>query len=562
MLTKSKAYRDLEKAEYLPLYSIYLSTDITRRVFLMKGTPTTGGTGLWDGSGYVGDGGTYGAELGISQVEALLLSISPIAKTTAQSTRGLFTSLSASAVGHVSATFDNMGRFFSKITSGESPETFVDGNLEIRQGFESLPFSDQLVLFSGIVIDAVIDGPEFRVSADAITSTLYDVYEVPKSGQYSAPAEENSPLPFIFGNVAENSTLGVVVCPQLTATVWALACHPIQTEAGGNTITLYDDDGVISSSDYAVTDSGDFESLGDIAYVTFSVAPSGTVTAKITGGAVDDSDNVLTNPADVAKKILELMGDVTVFEATTFATFKDTCTTESYTAAGIIIADNAKAFWLSDIMASFLGSWFLNEDSEIVLQIENGWSNFMATAATLHQHDTTREPTLKPTRDNIISRPIINYAFSASKVDLRYKNNTMTNYLQTYSRAVVTGDVSQELSFNWTRNTATVTAIGALIEDIYGAALKVYTWKTQDFTALNTEPGDFVSFDYDWQYDENGNELKNQVGRVLNITIDPGRQVLSLDFYDTGNYLLGAPNLWNGTGYVGDGLTYGGERAA
>ncbi len=563
MLTKSKAYRDLEQAGYLPLFYVYLSTDITRRLFMMKGTPpATIGTGLWDGSRYVGDGSTYGAQAGVSQVETLLLSISPIAKTTAQSTRGLFMSLSASAVGHVSATFDNMGRFFSAITSGESPETFIDGPIEIRQGFETLPFGDQLIIFSGTIFDATINGPEFRISADAITSTLYDIFEIPKSGAYSAPAEENSALPMLFGNIAENSSQGVVVCPQLTSTVWALACHAIQTEAGGNTITLYDDDGVISTSDYAVTDSGDFESLGDIAYATFSVAPTGTVTATLTGGAVDESDNVLTNPADIAEKMLSLMGDATSFESTSFATFKDACDTAAYTGAGIIIADNAKSYWLSDIVASFLGSWFLNEDNEIVLQIESATTNFLATAADLRQRDATKEPVLKPTRDNIITRPIINYAFSAAKVDRRYKTDALTSYLQTYSRAEVSGDISQEISFNWTRNTATVTALAALIEDIYGAAIKVYTWKTQDFTALNTEPGDYISYDNNWQYDENGNELSGQVGRVINITIEPAKQVLSLDFYDTGNFLLAAPYLWNGERYVGDGIAYGGERAA
>ncbi len=180
----------------------------------------------------------------------------------------------------------------------------------------------------------------------------------------------------------------------------------------------------------------------------------------------------------------------------------------------------------------------------------------------MHQHDTTKAPILKPTRDNIITRPIINYAFSAAKVDRRYKTDALTNYLQTYSRTEITGDISQELFFNWTRNTAAVTTIADLIEDIYGAALKVYTWKTQDFSALSTEPGDFISFENHWQYDADGNELTGQVGRVLNITIDPGRQVLSLDFYDTGNYLLAAPSLWNGVRYVGDGLSYGGERAA
>jgi hypothetical protein len=474
MLTKTKAYRDLEQAGYIPLFYVYLTSDVTRRVFLLKGTPTqTGGSGFWDGSGYVGDGLTYGSQAGVSQAEYLLKSISPIAKTTAQSTRGLLSSLSASAVGHVSAEFDNTTRFFSAIVSGESPETFVDGVMEVRQGFEGLPFGDQLSLFKGIIVDAPLDGPSFRVAADTITSSLYDVYEVPKSGLYSAPANENSALPLVFGNIAENSDAGVIVCPQLTATVWALASHAIQTEGGGNTITIYDDDGVVSSGDYTITTSGNFESQGVIAYITFSVAPTGTVTAKMTGGAVDGSDNVLTNPGDVAEKMLSIMGDSTGFEATSFATFKQTADTEGYTCAGIIIADNSKAFWLSEIMASFLGSWFLNEDGEIILQLDTGTSNFMATAADLKESQVTSHPILKPTRDNIITRPIINYAFSAAKIDRRYKTDALTNYLQTYSRDEVDGDISSKpLPFNWTRNTATVTAVADRIEALYGTALK------------------------------------------------------------------------------------------
>jgi hypothetical protein len=426
-----------------------------------------------------------------------------------------------------------------------------------------VPFADQISLFRGITIEDPLLGPTFRVNADAISSTLYDVYEVPKSGQYSAPKDDNAALPFLFGNLAENTGVqGVVVCPQLTSTVWALAAHALQSEGDGNTITLYDDDGVISSSDYTINTSNNFESKGTISTITFSVAPTGTVTAKVTGGPADGSGNALTNPIDIIEKLLELMGDSTPLEATSKATARQTAEDLGYTCAGVIIADQPKAYWLADIMSSFLGSWFLNENDEIVVQFDTSTQNFTATDGSLKQSFAVADPHLKPSRDNTITRPIINYAFSAAQVDRRYRNDALTNYLKTFSNDEVAGDISQEIYFNWTRNDTTVSVINDRIIELYGDGIDLYTWKTHDFSLANIEPGDLVTFENDWIYDEDGNPLKNQVGKVYNVTLDPERQEITLDFYDTKNFLLQAPEYWDGSRYVGDGLGYGGRRAA
>ena len=162
-----------------------------------------------------------------------------------------------------------------------------------------------------------------------------------------------------------------------------------------------------------------------------------------------------------------------------------------------------------------------------------------------------------------MTRPVINYAVSYAKIDRRFKTDANASYLQTYSDTDQTDDISTPLSFDFTRNTATVTAVASRIDDLYGAGLKIYkSVKTTDFTLVNWEPGDYFSFGSKWQYDDDGNELAGQVGRVLNITLDLANREITLDFYDTGNYLLAEPDYYDGTRYVGDGLSYGGERAA
>ncbi|GAG36424.1 unnamed protein product, partial [marine sediment metagenome] len=243
-------------------------------------------------------------------------------------------------------------------------------------------------------------------------------------------------LPLILGNLRTNSTQGVVVLPCIDTVndVYALACHAILTEGGGNTITLYDDDGVIGSGDYAVTTSGDYESVGlTIAYATFSVPPTGTVTGKYRG-AIDSTDTLILRPPECIEKMLEIMGDSSQFESTSFAKAVQDTTDNVYFCAGMIIADNPKAYWIADIQASFLGSWFLDQNQEIVLQYETGSSNTLSTEGELLQANTLRSPQLKKTRDNVISRVIANYALSNARIDRRFKSDANSSYLQTYAR--------------------------------------------------------------------------------------------------------------------------------
>ncbi|GAG46778.1 unnamed protein product, partial [marine sediment metagenome] len=153
MLTKTQNYYEKEQAGYIPEVYCYVSSNLTRRKFTFKGQiATESASGFWDGSRYVGDSGTYGADAGVTETEARVLSISPINQSTTQTTRDLATSLSASSVGHVSASFDNTDRYFTNITSGEISEEFVDYTFEVRQGFYGLDFADELPLFRGLTI--------------------------------------------------------------------------------------------------------------------------------------------------------------------------------------------------------------------------------------------------------------------------------------------------------------------------------------------------------------------------------------------------------------------------
>jgi hypothetical protein len=578
MLTKSKAFQDAEDAGYMPRFYVYVSTDVAERCFTIAGSPEVTGTGYWDGSRFVGDGLPYGSSAGVVQTRQLLRSLPVVNKTVTQGTTGLLTALAASQVGHCFAEFDNLqqeedGRFFfSNLVSGESPEDFLGHNFEVRMGYDGLSYSDQISLFRGVNVKANLKGPVFAVSADGITGTLYDKYELPRSSLYSNPAQNNQPLPIVLGNMTENGSFdttgdgtdnkGVIplVCIDTIGDVWAMACHPLISELDGQTISLYDDDGLISPSDYVYVESGDYESIGlDIAYVIFGTAPTGSVTGKYKGPD-DGSGNLITNPIECVEKLLDIMGETTEFDTTTFQTAKSAADDQGYTCAGVIMSDNPKAYWLSNILKTFIGSWFLNEIDQITLQIDTPNASYGSTVAELREELLKGYLKLPIDISNTITRPIINYAISYSQIDRRYKNNSNTSYVRTYSDSTQSEDLSNPIDLDWTRNETTIETIAARIRSLYSNGLKVYNdIRTTDFGLVNLEPGDYFSFGTRWQYDENGDELTNQIGRVINITIDTKNREITLDFYATGEALLALPCFWDGGRYVGDGLTYGGD---
>jgi hypothetical protein len=258
------------------------------------------------------------------------------------------------------------------------------------------------------------------------------------------------------------------------------------------------------------------------------------------------------------------MGETATFEDTAFQNAKNDADDQAYTCAGIIMADNPKAYWISSILSNFIGSWFLDENDEIVIQLDTTDDYYLDVVGELKESKLKGHLKYIPSVDNLVTRPIINYAVSYAQIDRRFKTDANASYLQTYSDTTQEDDISLPLNFNFTRNTATVTTIASRIDDLYGDGLKLYKGvKTTDFSLVNWEPGDRFSFGSKFLYnDDDGSELVHQIGRVLNITFDCKNREVTLDFYDTGKYLLAEPYYYDGERYVGDGLSYGGERKA
>ena len=348
--------------------------------------------------------------------------------------------------------------------------------------------------------------------------------------------------------------------------MYALAGFAVQTAAQGNSFTLYDDDGAIDAGDYTIT-NGDYESVGvTITYATFSTPPTGKVSCSCHGKA-DSSGTLLTNPIDILEDFLDTAGDVTVREATAWSLAAAHADTESYTCAGIMLSDNNLAYWLTDLLSSFLGSWYLNGQQELVVSLDTDNLKLFDIAGVLDERKTTRISG-DPPRSNICNQMIINYALNANQQDKRYTSDIRSNYLMTdegensadtHSQAKY-GIRKKTLNLNWTRNTTTVNALQTRIVGKYAGPTWTVDFAESGFRLPQVEPGDFVLYSWEERKDADGLILKNQVARVLGIEHDYDKQSIRFTLWDTGEYYPQEPQLWDGSWAVGDGSTYGGTR--
>jgi hypothetical protein len=559
-------------AKELPVVVLYISGISSRRAYsiIAPDDHVSADTSYYDGSRYVGDGRPFGADAGIIEQEARIESFGSLTQNTSINFKNIIGSFSSAELGAITFTLDNKDEHFSAMFGDDLGESFLNQTAEIIQGFQGLAYGDYIPLFRGTIIDEQLDDNKVRLTAEALSSTLYESYILTKADIYSSPSQSNDVLPLVFGDCTENTgEQGIVKAPCIDTgnDVYCLAGHPILSS--GNSITLYDDDGAIDAGDYTVTYSGDYESTGiTIAYVTFSVAPTGDVFWK-GSGAVDSSGTLITNPVKVCEKILSLAGDSTAFDDTSYAIACNHSDDQGFTCAGVIIADNPLAYHLTDVLSSFLGSWFINAYQEIVIKFDTNRGEYYNTAGVLRE---SREKLINGTRSrsNIINQPAVDYGISFAKIDRRYKNDALTNYLQTNDGSTYVPTLSYikygyrkpepSLSFNWTRNDTTIATIQQHIVDYYADPLWIYTWNEIGLDTLYLEPGDTVLFSWRQRRDSNGDDLANQIGRIMNVRRDLDNFEMGFTFYDTGNYLLSTPDTYNGTRYVGDGLTFGGDR--
>jgi len=131
-----------------------------------------------------------------------------------------------------------------------------------------------------------------------MTVKLTDTFYIGRSDRYSTPENSGEALPIVYGAVTGAAYKGLwkLPCIDTANYVYCFADHEVLPFADGNAISVYIDDELVDPADYAFDESNDYESLGAIATVTFTV---GVGAATHYGPGLDDMTSGGTFTGDV-----------------------------------------------------------------------------------------------------------------------------------------------------------------------------------------------------------------------------------------------------------------------
>jgi len=328
---------------------------------------------------------------------------------------------------------------------------------------------------------------------------------LPYSGRYDNPGsnQQNVILPHVYGDMTKNSDQGAWVCPEIDTVshVFAVSAWPVLSVANGNTVSVYID-GTLQSSGYTFDENNNYESQGAIAILTFSSDPGGTVTVKCKGKETSTgSGTLITNPVDIISDWLDyvvlLVGSGWEKDVNNFAQARNECVKNSYTAAGVIQANNTVGTYLQNILNSFLGSFRFSNDGKVQLRFKE----LTTPTDTYEQLVESNDISLKVKKDisGVLNRIIINYAISYTEIDRRFKNGGEPSYFRTEEAATDTtslrnyGEQELTLNFDWNRDTDTVQTIQNALIDAYNDAEFIVEYEGIDFSFLPLELGDKIT---------------------------------------------------------------------
>lgn len=408
---------------------------------------------------------------------------------------------------------------------------------------------------------------------------LTDIYPMPTTSLYWQTDEgqegvQNEIIPIVLGDLTEvAATNGFLVnklpkVPRDAGNQWLLACHNLLDDPLGGQKAFYEEDWT-PYTDYTITNTTDYTSQGyDVAYV--EIAGADPVLYGIYKGAIDEDGNLITNPVSALEWLLDFFENklsIPPRNPTSFAKAKQVCDTNGYTIAGLLLADRTPAEWLSEILACFGGSWWLNREGEIIIRIEDTTSTWYDLAGILSEHKSASirgRQTLK----HLCNQLHVNYAVSYSAIDRRFKTTINTAYYVTDDGESTKDTASQAryglrtrfLDFNWTQSATTVNTVQDFLVATYKDPIWIIDWEEEGFGNIQVEKGDFVLYSWEHRKDDNGLPLRNQVAQVMEKEVDFDSFRIRFILRDTGYPWPLEPELCDGRIVAGDGTYLGGER--
>lgn len=550
MYPVTQAFIAAQQAGERPVVLAFLGSRMGNRVY-GKTMPTAaqmgnaGGLVIYDGTVSVGDETIFGSANIVISWGPLAVAFGSLRETLTPEESDVLIGLAGAEIPQITVTFDNTEQEFSDILAEED---FLGQTLRLRLGYPSLSYTDFVQVFSGTVIQKRIDAQSLTLTMDAGQfDNLKATYFLGKSSRYANPERDNELLPVVLGDCTINAGKGTVkaICIDTVNHYYLFADHAVLSEANGNVITVYED-GVEVTSGVSVTTSGTDENGRTIAYLTFTAAPEGEITVSCKGLA--SGSTLYENPVEVLEQLLDLMEVNDDLNASMFARAEQIADEQAWKAAKVIQEEQAKSQHVQDLVSSFLGDWWYNSQGELVISFDFAAENVSYNIAGILNDSLCSYEGLQDGLINIVNQPIAYYAPDAEGDFIGFDDGE--SHVNILSQQIY-GVRSYDFTFDWIRSDTVIDGLLEIIAERFASPPRILNLTESSFLNCHVERGDYVLAGYNALRDEQGEALKNQIWRVMEIEKNLDAFTIHYLLQDTESFWPDDPIIYDGTYSVG-----------
>lgn len=374
---------------------------------------------------------------------------------------------------------------------------------------------------------------------------LSKYYYLPRAGQFANCLNSNDRLPIVYGDLTDGN-LGNWISPCIDSTnyVYCYAAHPCLSTALGNSINVYVDNALKDPSTYTY-------STGNSTYAGYAtikfVASQGDGKVTIRGKGMDSGGVLIENIIEIGQDFLlnEVGISSTQFDDASCEVALARFDASSYVAAGAITEDAPAWTIIQQMIGSFNGMAFYNNEKKLVIDFDPGGTNPQYVPTIIRKSDIANI-TAKHTISNLINRCPVSFAYNYAAKEFRRYTNTDA-YADLISEENYGSQTpTSPLSLYWIRSLTMAQKIQDVIVGLWSNPVWEISLKEIALKNINLDVGDIISLTIDFLYGHDGDILYNENFKITSIVPDPQRQLVSFRAMDQGNCFTTA-KIFDGT---------------
>lgn len=404
------------------------------------------------------------------------------------------------------------------------------------------------ISFTTLSVESIAD-PQLR---------LADTFYLPRAGRYADPQNTNDMLPLVYGDHTDGATgIWQLPCIDTVNFVYCFCAFPVLSVANGNSINVYADGVLVDPANYTFDEDNDFESEGQIATVTFTSDQENAVITARGKGKMLTGTTLMENIIDIVSDFLTVQNNFTsdLFEATAKAKATQVFNAQGYAASGVIMEDGVIWDIITGMMASFIGSAYLNGSGELVLEIDNGAMSLYG--ATIIRKGEATVIDARQRLVNIINQCPVHYAYNYAEGEFKKETNTAAHADAISQGVHGVREPNEPMQLYWCRNITDAQAMQDIIVGKFKDPIYEIEIEDSSLKRLHLDVGDMFVHSVDSLYGKDGNSLGNNYWRTISVRPDFSKakinfRALQTPYYLTLAYLADGTYLANGSILAGN----------